>query len=612
MHKNTRLSIYLLIFTVIVFLSVFLLPFYIPRKIPAVSPSYDYGFNNTIAVIALCLSLFIGTIAFYKPFCKKVQFLQIGGLFTKKNDAGLSIKFVLIILFVHFFAILGLYLLNANYGYGEGNYFLVRIDRLALGQKPYKDFEYAYGLLMIYLPKLITDVFKFSTSVPGYYISLTILEAIGILFLHYVINSFNVPAKNKKVIFLIIGLSCIPLSLGMNYILIRFITPIASLLALKEIVGKLENGSLKNCFFFAIATVTISVLNFLTSMEVGIAVLLSIAGYLFFSVVINKKTYHIVTLLAAAILITALILLMGKSFGITITAFAAGGNNWVVIPSPSIVLFLISFLVVNFIFCTWLLTKNVSFLTCTLLIFNIIMLVGAFGRCDPGHIYWYGLSSLITMWMLTAYTNTRNFKIYTIAFILIFGIGMFASGLFLYKTELSTLVARYFISKGKVKSLDEFAEHVHYDTAIINRYADRLNEKIDFEGISKYNKIALPFDVDPAIYLYLLKNNIYAPEYYTGYFSNTFTPYQINAKLKALQDSNHKYMIVPEAVYNFNYTSDIAAEKRFISISFLYPYNYTKKRDSQKMYAPVYTYIHDKFRPLEVVKNGFLLVERIN
>jgi hypothetical protein len=168
-------------------------------------------------------------------------------------------------------------------GMVTGNYFLLRIDRLSLGQEPYKDFEYAYGILLIYLPKIITDLFHFPTSVAGYYISLTILNTLGIYFLYYVINSFNVAARKKAIIFFSIGLACIPISLGMNYTLVRFITPIASIMVLSRIIGTIRECFCQNCIFIAFAAVATSLLNFIISIEVGLAVLLSISGYLFFS-----------------------------------------------------------------------------------------------------------------------------------------------------------------------------------------------------------------------------------------------------------------------------------------------------------------------------------------
>ncbi len=610
-NKNIRLSIYISIFTVFVFLSVFVLPFYIPRRIPAVSASYDYQFNNTVSVISLCLSLFIGSIFFYKYYSKKIQLLQVEKLFADYIYNELSIKNAFILFFIHSFPILCLYLLDANYGYSEGNYFLMRIDRLSLGQEPYKDFEYAYGVLLIYLPKIITDLFHFPSSVAGYYISLTLLNTFGIYFLYYVINSFNVDKRKKRIIFFSIGLACIPLSLGMNYILVRFITPVASIIVLSRIIGKLENGSVKNCIFIALAAVAASLLNFIISIEVGLAVLLSILGYLFFSLILNKKIFHLITLVVCGILITSILLFLGSNFGLIIKVFASGGNNWVVIPSPSIVLFLVSFLIVNFIFCASIIKKNISFLTFTLLIFNIIMLAGALGRCDPGHIFWYGISSFIVMWMLMAFINNKYFKIYTGAFILIFVIGMNFFGMYLFKTEISTMVARYFIHSGKVSSLKKFAEHIHFDTLKIDKYAAEIDDRIDFEELNKYPKIALPFETDKDVYLFLLKRHLFWPEYYTGYFLNVFTNDQIATKLRSLQDSNHKYMVIPDYTLNYKYYSDIISERKFISALFLFPYNYSKKRDSKKMYAPVYAYIHNNYRPVKYIKKGLLLVERI-
>jgi hypothetical protein len=185
------------------------------------------------------------------------------------------------------------------------------------------------------------------------------------------------------------------------------------------------------------------------------------------------------------------------------------------------------------------------------------------------------------------------------------------SGLYLYKTELSTLVARYLIRNGKVNSLKTFAEDIHYDTAVINRYAQAVTDGVDYNELSKYHKIALPFDVDKDIYLFLLKSHKYSPEYYMSYFSNVFTPVQINTKLRGLQDSNHKYMVIPDFVLNFSYANDIVSERKFISRLFLFPYYYSKKRDSQLLYTPVYAYIQNNYRPVKTIKKGFILVERV-
>ncbi len=57
------------------------------------------------------------------------------------------------------------------------------------------------------------------------------------------------------------------------------------------------------------------------------------------------------------------------------------------------------------------------------------------------------------------------------------------SGLYLYKTELTTLVARSFIQNGKVNSLKEFAGRVHYDTTKITRYSETVTDNVDVNRI---------------------------------------------------------------------------------------------------------------------------------
>src|SRR4051794_17544470 len=105
MGKNKKLVLYVLIFSVFVFLLVFILPFYIPRKTPAVSTSYDYQFNNLISVVAICFSVFVGSIIFFRFFKKDTPRFSTEALFKRNPNAALSIKNVYALLLVHSFAI---------------------------------------------------------------------------------------------------------------------------------------------------------------------------------------------------------------------------------------------------------------------------------------------------------------------------------------------------------------------------------------------------------------------------------------------------------------------------------------------------------------------------
>ena len=133
----------------------------------------------------------------------------------------------------------------------------------------------------------------------------------------------------------------------------------------------------------------------------------------------------------------------------------------------------------------------------------------------------------------------------------------------------------------------------------------------DTAAMAKYAKIALPFYVDPEIYLYLLNHGNYAPEFYTDLL-NVGTESQLQRKLNELKDDQHGYMVIPEKYLTLErlYSQTDQQERKFISMLFFFPFHYHKVNDSRKLEEPIYRYIIDNYEPIEVVKKGYVLVKR--
>ncbi|RYZ99730.1 MAG: hypothetical protein EOP47_15995 [Sphingobacteriaceae bacterium] len=589
---------------------VFIVPLLIiPFKF-TVSPSSNYGFNNIIAVLLMLVTLLAALILYLRFYRKEDDFAVVKNMFSPATGEQLKVKHLYIVSALYLLVIAFFYILGADYGYGEANYFLLRVDRIGMGQVPYQDFEYAYGLLLLYIPVVISKVFHLSTP-NAYYLAFALFNCLGLYLLYYVVNYFKISSTAKRHLFYSLALCSLPFFLGVNYTMLRFVTPIACLLLINNLLTREYKNNTYAAVTVSVVSFAVVMLNFGISIEVGIAVALSVGSYFYFSFVFNKNIQSLVI----AVIYTALIVLFSLFFSgnliLILKVFASGGNNFPVIPAPSILLYIISFLIINAILASFVIRKQLYFITFTLLAFNIIMLSGAFGRCDPGHIFWYGLGSFILLWAYLAHIGHRLYRWYKIAFIVIFTIGSTISGLFLYRGVFSSTLARYVASHpGVHDGVNDVLQMAHVNPEKPNAYINKYKPFANFGKIDQYPRIALPFDTEEELYLHILNKKKFVPGYYTGIFMNVYTPEQIAVKLAELKDAKHTYMIIPQSLYSFKpvHGDD---EKKYISSLFLFPFFYTKKAYSEDLYTPVYNYLRSNYKVVEKYKDTYYLVERI-
>jgi len=611
--KNKKIFIYISILILLSAFSIFILPFYIQSLTTSVSASYDYQFNNIISIASVLIFLLIGFIVLYKYILYKIKPMHINQLFTENTGTKIGYKNLIIVSAVPLLIIIILFFFGAGYGFGETNYFLLRIDKLHRGQLPFLDFEFSYGPLLIYLPKYIDDLFGIKTSIIGYYVTYVLLTPLGLYFLLYVVNSFNIDKSKKTLIFYIVAISSLPITLGLNYTFFRFITPIVSIFIFNRIIHAHINKSIVNQFILSVGIVIISLFNFIISPEIGIAIFIALESYLCFLIIFNKQFYLICTLAGNLVLILVLSGLLNSNQILILKSFASGGNNWVVIPSLSILLYLVSFFTINIILSVEAFSKKFPFIPFALVVFNCIMLCGAFGRCDPAHIFYNGLGTLIVMWAFLSYIQSRYLKLFNIVFIFTFTIAVNAIGLDLMKNQYVNLIINYAYNHNGFGMLKKTGKSFHI-LNFVNKfiYYNIPRVYIDFNLLKKYKIIAVPFDTDKNLYIFLLNNNLYQPEYYTGPFLNVYTPNQINTKLNTLQDSNHKYMIISKYILSHKRSDNFVhnQDRKFISLLFCYPYRYNQVKFSKDMYEPVFRYIQANYRVVTKVINDEVLVER--
>lgn len=125
------------IFLLILAGALFTVP-YLVAVHPVISVSYVVGFNNHVALL-----LFVGGITVFAVLCGG-QLGRSSAIDQKLPITSLALASTLIL-----FLCLGR-LAHHSIG-GEAKYNVNRLQMLATGLKPYRDFEYAYGPLHLYI-----------------------------------------------------------------------------------------------------------------------------------------------------------------------------------------------------------------------------------------------------------------------------------------------------------------------------------------------------------------------------------------------------------------------------------------------------------------------------
>lgn len=600
--KSTDKSVFYLfvLFILLLVISVFIVPYSFAPFKKNVSASFDYHFNNAISLLGLLL--FNGALLLYFLFKKNIDFSKYKNLVKENKDDKIPVKHLIYASIFYLLIITLFYFLKADYGYGESNYFLVRIDQINQGLIPYKNFEYAYGVLLLYLPQFINSLFHFSSTVTGYYIALLFFNVLGLYLIYFVINFFNVNYKNKIKFFYSLTIAATPFGMGENYTFTRFALPIACLIVFDRILNRWTEKNLKSVIWISAYLVFFSLINFLISIEMGIAVFIAATGYLFLLACIKKQAYYLSICFLSLALISVALFLFNSNFFLIIKTFGAGGNNWPVIASPSMLFFLLCFLTTNTVLGCMLINTEFSFLPFAIITFSVILGLATFGRCDPGHVFYNGLWVFIFMWAFLFHYNVKYHRMYNIAYIMVFSLGMQMSGAILYRGMYSLLISR--LNNPTVSAMK--AKFMHFIGKKKLPVAAITSNELAL--LKSFKRIALPFNVDKDIYLYLLNNKIYVPEYYLE-FLDCFTQENIDRKLQDLKNEDHKFILIPKevlSVRSFN-TKD---EYKTITYLFLYPYNRQKLSESHNMYLPIYNYVQKNYKQVIDLNSDYVLLER--
>jgi hypothetical protein len=358
----------------------FRLPYYFTVS-PSVSASYVFQYNNRVAV----LIFLAGAAAF------AVLFRGLSLKPAMKDSRVSRITALVAVAFCVAFGLLFYWISIPDGLTGESAYFYSRLSQLATGKTIYRNFEFAYGPLWLYLPFWTSKLFHLSL-IHGYILFWLLTWAAGIWILFRLVNAIEIPSPYRTAIFILFVLDIAqPLwSQGINY------APVRELLTggLAMLVFTLHKRRVPLAVVVC-ATVVCAAIAIGVSPEFGIAFMLG-TGFFFVLCVKTRPVGFWPAIVVMGFCFLA-ILAISERVGIFITlhAFSLGGNNYPILPYPGVLCVIALFLIAACVAYLAFQHKQTDSLSIYLLCICLFGMPSSFGRADSGHMQMGAFSALI-------------------------------------------------------------------------------------------------------------------------------------------------------------------------------------------------------------------------
>jgi hypothetical protein len=358
----------------------FRLPFAFPVS-PSVSASYAFQFNNAVAVV-----IFLAGAAFFSVYFRGLS------LQPATSDSRVSRVSCLAAIAACVGVACFYYWLSVPDGLpGEAMYFYGRLAQLGSGKSIYRDFEFAYGPLLLYLP-LWTGRLLHISLIHGYVVFWLADWAAGIWILYRLVNAIEIPSPYRNAIFFIfvLDLAGSILPQGINYAPLR--TLLTAGLAMVVYAAYKHPVSMS---FVAAISIACAVLAAACSPEHGLAFMLGTS--LFFLSCARRRPRG--DRLGFAVMSFGFVTIASLSYWAgaysTMIAFGGGGYNYPIMPIPAILCVLGLYLLAACAGYVALQRRQRDSLTIYLLCICIFGLRACFARADSGHMQLGAFSALI-------------------------------------------------------------------------------------------------------------------------------------------------------------------------------------------------------------------------
>lgn len=365
---------------------VYWLPYFAPLK-PTNSYSYVFGYNNRLALL-LVVSLAGIAALWTRGRLAPIAVASRDTTAVPRKDLAWAIGATLLVclVMIALFGRLG--------GYLESGYDIYRLYLVSLGKRPYRDFEWPFGVALLYVPLWTSGLLKISQQA-AFYVVWTIASLLSSAALYAIVNRLRyVSGHARRWIFWLLFIVSLglPLNLGLHYAGIRYLIPILSVLIVADWCRPARRRVAAAVVLLLGTTATMLVI----SPEAAVAVFVSGAVLVWPR---NRFTFSVFswTAYAGAMAGMAALFLLADRFGVfnTVRASGAGADSLPLMPSAGSLLFLVN-VAIGFSILVWRWRHPDPEDNAAVLIVEAIpLLPAALGRADPGHLYWNGLGFVI-------------------------------------------------------------------------------------------------------------------------------------------------------------------------------------------------------------------------
>jgi len=450
---------------------VFQVPYLYPPTVRAISASYDYGFNNSVGILLLCIIalLFVGLGFLTSSGANRIHLLERaeGVLVTQRELMWACLLSVLTVGLCAGF--------SGAFGYAESTQFIQAMERLAAGEFPYIDFDFYYGPLLAYIPFVFQQAGNLIglSSKNSYFVTLLLLQIISLFELKYLLNAVELPGQLRRWAFWLVALSTLPLHSGINLILLRYITPLVGFIFLKQIEGGAAWRSV-------VVTALLVLLTFGISVEYGTVFTLTVCVYQAGLWLMERRMRHAVAL-TVALLMPAVFWLIFPGLFHTVHLYLMGAWRWPFVPSPVLVTFFGAVFVLAYAAGQHLrkLRRHFFFLSLCLLAFG--SLPAALGRCDPMHVLLNGLGILLLAYVaLAGKVQRQSAGRVGLVLVLVFGVLLNLGGLLATHTYYGTLAFRMLVRNMPPEHLPAL---VNAAARVLQKDPSVVQERIEKSGL---------------------------------------------------------------------------------------------------------------------------------
>ena len=608
--RLARNGLWVFLFGLLAYYALFRLPFLFPPRQRLVSASYTFGFNNSVAILALAGLLGVVTLLHLLRHSEAT-----GPPIAFPRDRTLCDRRMLMAVFA-FVALFYTGLTFVMYLYDirsapwlmwETRHLLHRTWLMDVyGLRPYTEVSAEYGPILTYAPLYMYWLLKplGASHELAYFACHLFLNLAGLWCVYYVLSRAIMPPRARAFAFGILAVAGFAPYMGINGVLVRYLFPFASLLlGHRAVVWTLSSpGRAARWLASGVAGLLLLVGNVLLSPEAGLAFAIAWLGY---AVLMARHEVRILAVSLIALITAALLcwLFLPAAYYETLLRFSEGANNLPLLPAPHLVLYIVTlFIVVPPLLAVSLRERPTGDISCAAIcgalgLLSVVMAPGALGRCDPPHVLFYGMGASMLLMIRLANISRGAFAVYTVAY----------AGVFIVLMEVVNLQVFYHISPGMLLSPHVIANVTQkFRTATGTAHLDMATLSV----LDRYPRLGLPLASrgDPAVERYVLSHRQLEPEYYVS-IVGVYSAADLERKLQDV--AKMEYLLVPGRFASRAAADPCVGYLKSLQEWFLYPAKLPCRADPLDPMTTLKSFIVDHYVPVKQV-GSWLVLRRID